>query len=136
MNKQDFWSRLKNRLAGLAVWEKVLLILGSPLWGSLLIAAVAVFVSLYASLWAVIASLWACVGTFAVSGAVGFVSGAMTVVQGHALPGFATLGAATALAGLAILSFFGMLFLTKQGLRLTKALLFRIKTRFIGKGEK
>ena len=120
----------------LATWEIVLLILGSPLWGSLLIAAVAVFVSLYASLWAVIASLWACVGAFAVSGVAGFVSGIMTVVQGLALPGFATTGAAIALAGLAILSFFGMLFLTKHTLRLTKVLLLRIKARFIGKGEK
>lgn len=139
MNKQDFWSRLKNRLAGLAVWEKVLLILGSPLWGSLLVAAVAVFVavfvSLYASLWAVIASLWACVGAFAVSGVAGLVSGIMTAVQGRALPGFATTGAAIALAGLAILSFFGMLFLTKHALRLTKVLLLCTKARFVGKEE-
>ena len=44
-------------------WEIVLLALGVPVWGSLLIAAVAVAVSLYASLWAVIVSVgcfWQC----------------------------------------------------------------------------
>ena len=40
-------------------WEIVLLALGSPIWLSLLIAAFAVALSLYASLWAVIVSLWA-----------------------------------------------------------------------------
>ena len=39
--------------------EIVLLILGSPIWLSLLIAALAVILSLYASLWSVVISLWA-----------------------------------------------------------------------------
>ena len=40
-------------------WEIVLLILGSPLWLSVLIAIFAVIFSFYVCLWAVIISLWA-----------------------------------------------------------------------------
>ena len=40
----------------LGVWEIVLLVLGSPIWISLLIAAFAVILSLYISLWALIIS--------------------------------------------------------------------------------
>lgn len=43
----------------LKAWEIVLLALGSPIWLSLGIAAVAVILSLYVSLWSVIISLWA-----------------------------------------------------------------------------
>ena len=43
----------------LGVWEIVLLVLGSPIWISLLIAAFAVILSLYISLWAVIISFFA-----------------------------------------------------------------------------
>ena len=47
----------------LKAWEIVLLALGSPIWLSLGIAAVAVILSLYVSLWSVIISLWAVFGS-------------------------------------------------------------------------
>ena len=40
-------------------WEIVLLVLGSPIWLSLLISVAAVILSLYVSLWSVIVALWA-----------------------------------------------------------------------------
>ena len=40
------------------VWRTVLLVLGAPVWLSLLIALIAVVVSLYISLWAVVISMW------------------------------------------------------------------------------
>jgi uncharacterized membrane protein len=43
----------------LHAWEIVLLSLGSPIWLSLLIAAFAVVISLYAVFWSLIISLWA-----------------------------------------------------------------------------
>ena len=51
----------------LRAWEIILLILGSPLWLSLLLAAFSVVLSLFASFWAVILSLYACELAFAVS---------------------------------------------------------------------
>ena len=51
----------------LKAWEIVLLALGSsPVWLSLGIAAAAVILAVYVSLWAVIVSLWAVFGALAV----------------------------------------------------------------------
>ena len=43
----------------LKVWELILIIIGSPVWLSLLIAAFAVVLALYIVIWALIISLWA-----------------------------------------------------------------------------
>ena len=43
----------------LRAWEIVLLVLGSPIWLSLVIALCAVVISLYAVIWSLIVSLWA-----------------------------------------------------------------------------
>lgn len=50
----------------LKVWEIVLLALGSPIWISLIAAAVVVVISVYASIWAAVASLWAVFGALSV----------------------------------------------------------------------
>ena len=44
------------------LWNTILLILGAPVWFSLLVSAFAAAISLYAALWSVIISLWACFG--------------------------------------------------------------------------
>ena len=49
-------SPLERKLTG---WEKTVMIIGSPIWGSLLIVAAAVLFSLYAVMWALIVTLWA-----------------------------------------------------------------------------
>ena len=51
----------------LRAWEIILLILGSPLWLTLLIVGFAVIFSVYVVIWAVVASLWAVVLSLAVS---------------------------------------------------------------------
>ena len=43
----------------LRTWEIVLIVLGSPLWLSLLLAALCVILAMYAVVWSVILSLWA-----------------------------------------------------------------------------
>ena len=42
----------------LSAWQIILLALGSPLWISLLIAGLAVIISVYAVIWTLTASLW------------------------------------------------------------------------------
>ena len=55
-NKMAKKSQPKRRLKA---WEILLLILGSPIWLSLLIAAFSVVLALYVSLWSILVSLWA-----------------------------------------------------------------------------
>lgn len=103
-------------------WKMVLLAVGSPIWLSLLIAAVAVVISLYASLWAVIVSLWAAFVAL-VGCAVGCLTGgAVFALSGHALSGLATVGAALVCAGLSIFAFFGCRAATKGARLLSKKL--------------
>lgn len=51
----------------LRAWEIVLLVLGSPIWLSVLIAVFAVIFAVYVVIWSVIISLWAILASLAVS---------------------------------------------------------------------
>lgn len=94
----------KRRLKG---WETALLILGSPLWLSLLVAAVAVVLSLYASLWALVISLWAAFVSLIAAGGATAVMGGDFALRGQGIPGAAMLGVGMVALGLGIFLFFG-----------------------------
>ena len=119
----------------LKAWEIVLLILGYPLWLSLVIAAAAVIFSLYVSLWSVIASLWASFGALVASSLAGTVSGIVLAGTESVLWGIAMIGAGMVCAGLSVLMFFGCKALTKGMIILTKKTTFGIKNCFIKKEE-
>lgn len=80
----------------LRAWEIILLILGSPIWASLLIAAASVLLSLYITIWAVIVSLYAVDLTFAVGALVGLVQGGIFIGTGNVAAALFYLGAAIA----------------------------------------
>ena len=103
-------------------WLIALLILGSPVWFSLLMSAFAVVLSLYVSLWSVIVSLWAVFGSLALCGLVGLVAGIISLVAGRGLIGVASLSAGLVCGGLSIFLFFGTNALTLVTIRLTKKL--------------
>ena len=117
----------------LKVWEIVLLVLGSPVWLPLGIAAFAVCLSLYVVLWAVLISIWAVDLSFAVCALGGVAGAVLFVLKGNLAGAGVMLGAAICCAGLAVLLFLGCLALTKGLLRLTKKILLGIKSLFIGK---
>ena len=105
----------------LRAWELVLLILGSPIWLALGIAALAVLLSVYIVIWAVIVSLWAVDLAFAVIGVWLLAAGVLAFLplQTGNAEGLAMIGAALVLAGLAILLFFGCRAATCGAARLT-----------------
>lgn len=102
-------------------WEIVLLILGSPVWVPLLIAAIAIMLSLYAVLWSLVISLWAIFASVAACVIGGLAGGAIIAISGNVTTGIALIGAGIACAGLSIFLFFGCLFATKGSVWLTKA---------------
>ncbi len=119
----------------LKAWEIVLLVLGSPIWLSLGIAAAAVVFSLYTCLWAVIISLWAVFGALAIC-AVGSVPGCVIfAVGGHGASGLALLSAGIVCAGLSILLFCGSKETTKGVFMLTRKMTVWTKNCCIRKGE-
>ena len=83
----------------LKAWEIAFLVLGSPIWLPLLLAAFAVALSLYVSLWAVILSLWAVFVSVAAGSISGVVLGVWFACGTHRLSGIALIGAGGLLRG-------------------------------------
>ena len=121
----------KNKLP---VWAIVLLIVGSPIWVSLLIAALSVLISVYAALWSVIVSLWATELALAVSSLASLIAAPVLFITRYAWTGLASIGAALFMAGLAIFLFFGCFYATKGMCVLSKQIFLLIKRSFVRKG--
>ena len=117
----------------LKIWEIVLLVLGSPIWLSLLIAAFAVILSLYASLWSVVISLWSVFVSLAACSIGGVLTCVVFAVGGNGASGVAMLAVGIVCAGLAIFMFYGCKAATKGVLLLTKKMVLGIKSLFVGK---
>lgn len=102
-----------------------LLIVGSPLWVPLLIAALSVIFSLYVTVWAVLFSFWASVFAFAVSALGGVVGGSVYLVFN--LPVALTLlGSGLVLAGLALALVTPMIHLTRLVIKLSVTMWLKI----------
>ena len=119
----------------LRAWEIVLLVLGSPLWIPLLVAAFAIVLSIYVVIWAVIISLWAVELALALSSLACMAWGFMSVIRGEALQATAAFGAGFVLAGISILLFYGCLAASKGAVVLTKKVALWIKSLFIKKED-
>lgn len=114
----------------------VLLILGFPVWFSLLVAAISVTFAVYASIWAVVISLYAATVSVAAVSVAGIVGFFIYLASGKALAGIVLLGGGIACAGLAILFFFGCNLVTKGVLVLGKSIVLALKRLLIGKEKR
>ena len=130
-NAKELISPKKRRSTG----EILLLTLGSPIWLSLGIAAFAVIVSLYISLWAVIISLWAVFASLAACSIGGVLACMILVASGSNTSGLAMLAAGMVSAGLSIFVLYGSKAATNSTLMLTKKVAIWIGNRFIKKEE-
>ena len=115
--------------------EIVLLVIGSPIWISLLLSALAVVLALYASWWSVLISLWASFASFAGVALGGAAVGpALCLWQGEGY-GLLVIAGALASAGLAIFSFFGCREATRGTVKLTKRMMLGLKKAFLKKED-
>lgn len=117
----------------LRAWEITLLAVGSPLWISLLAAAIAVASSLYAVLWSLVAVVWAVGGAFALSFLAGIAGLVLLCVQGSVGTGLIVFGLGAILGGLSIFLWFGAMAATKGSWLLSKKILLLIKSCFVRK---
>ncbi len=114
--------------------EITLLILGSPIWLSLLIALMVVVFAIYVSLWSVVVSLWACEAAFIGSAFGGFAAAAILFASGqNVYAGIVMIAAALVLVGFSILFFFVCRASTKGMVWLTKKITLFIKSCFLRK---
>ena len=121
----------KRRLNG---WEVTLLVLGFPMWGTVLLSLLATLLSVYLSLWSAVVSLWSAFASFALWAPVGLVAGCAYAFAGEGLPGLFLVACGLACGGLAVFSFYGcravtlgMVWLTKNCALATKRALVRRK---------
>ena len=114
-------------------WEIVLLAVGSPIWLSLAIAALAVVISLYIVLWSVVISVWSVFAALAACTLGVTFAGIVFAINGNSLSGIAAAGAGIVCAGLAIFLFFGCKAATRGIILLTKAIALGIKRSFVRK---
>ncbi|MGO5115938.1 DUF1700 domain-containing protein [Candidatus Avoscillospira sp. LCP25S3_F1] len=114
-------------------WEIVLLLVGSPLWLSLLVSAAAIVLSFYIVVWSVILSLWLVESALIGCALSGVVLGVVFAGRGNVLAGIAVVGVGLTCAGLSIFLFFGCKEVTKGILRLTGQLILGLKNCFVKK---
>ena len=125
----------KKKHASIA-WVIVLLILGSPVWLSLLMAALAVLFSAWAAIWSVVIALQSVVASLIVSALICVVAGGVFACYGNGAAGLATIGAGLVCAGLSVFAFYGCRAITGFSWRFTKKIAACIKKYFFSrKGE-
>ncbi len=121
------------RKNSLKFWEILFIVLGSPLWLSILVAAFAIMISIYAVLWSLVVSLWAVFISLAASAVGGVFLCIVHIIGENAITGFVILGVTLICAGLASFMLVGCIATTKGALSLTVKIGTTIKNCFIKK---
>ena len=111
----------------------VLLILGSPIWISLLIGALSIVIAVYAVMWSVIVCLWSAVVSLGASAIAGILYLPYYAVMGRAWVGIALAGAGLFTGGLGVFAFLGSLSATKGMAILSKQIFRFIRFCFVGR---
>lgn len=124
--------KIKRKLSGL---EITLLIVGFPIWFSLLAAFIAFVIALYASLWSVVVSMWACFASFAATSVASVLLAIFYFITGQTSLAFGLISSMFVLLGLSILFYLLCKLLTKYTIILAKKIVFSIKMLFIKKGD-
>ena len=129
-NLLDECSKVKRVSKTLAI---VLLILGSPLWVSLLAAAFAVLLAAMITIWSVILSLWSGFAALAASSLVCIAAGGVFACYGNGAAGLATIGAGLVCAGLSVFAFCGCRAVTGGSWLFTKKVAGSMKKYFFSR---
>lgn len=111
----------------------LLLILGSPLWLTLLLCVLAVVLSFYAVILSVIFAVWAAEISLLAGSVGGIAASIIVAVQGNILTGAAAFGASIFCAGLSIFLFFVCKNVSKGVFLVTKKTFSGVKNLFIKK---
>lgn len=117
----------------MSAFTVVLLVLGFPVWFSLLVAAFAVMLALYVVLWAVIVSFWSIFAALIGSAVGGVLGGVGFMCGGYVSSGLAVIAAALVCGGLSIFTFYGCKAASKGAVWLTKKMMLGIKKSMIRK---
>ncbi len=107
----------------------ILLILGSPIWLSIILTLFSVILSIYAAIASIIIALYSVVAAFLLGGAAA-VLGSPIIMYSNIYTGIALIGAGFIMFGLGIFLAYGTVILTKLTIRFTYFLGRKIKLAF------
>ena len=119
---------------GMTAMNITLLAIGSPIWVSLLISAIAIIASLYAVAWSLVISYFAVGVSLGATAVAGFFLTAVYFVQGNIGSALFVFGAGLLLIGLTILSVIGSKYIVKAMIWLSKKIWLGIKSCFVKRG--
>ena len=117
----------------LRTWEIFLIVLGSPVWVPLLIAAVSVVFAIYIVLWSLVVSVAAVVISLGAAAVAWVFGGTVIAIFSKTAMGIVCVGAGLLLAGLTIFAYFGCVYTVKGIVLVSKKIWLGIKYCFIGK---
>lgn len=117
----------------LDTWVIVLIILGFPIWFTLLVSLLSVVFSLYVSFWSIVISLWGVFVTLIGLGIGGIISGLIFLFTPSSMTGLLLLAVGLVCSGLSVYCYFGIVSLTKLLLKFGKFVILSIKKLFIRK---
>ncbi len=117
------------------VWESVLIIVGSPVWVPVLIAILAVVISLYLTVWVVLVCFYITSISMFISAIGGFIMAVAQMISGNYPIGVLFIGAAFFLIGLGILIILGIRVIAKGFLMLTQKTVKGLKKLLVNKGD-
>lgn len=117
----------------LKAWEIVLLALGSPIWISLLIAFLAILLSIYVSLWSVVILVCDMFVSFIGCSIIGLIAGLIFCLSQQVNYGLMLVGASLILAGLSIFMFFLSKLCIISIIKFTKFIILKTKNMLIRK---
>ncbi len=117
----------------LKAWEILLLVLGAPLWFSLLITIFALLFAFYIVIWSLAISFWSVMVAIFFSGLGAIFSAVVIAIRKSVLTGLALFFAGMCLTGLSFFMFIGCKAVTEGIFHLTKKIALGIKSLFVGK---
>lgn len=123
----------KRKLSGL---EITLIIVGSPIWLSLLLSLIAVLFSLYIIGWSIVISIWAILISLIAVLVAGIVLTIISLFSNIYIVALSYLGATLVILGLTILMHYVCKIITRLYIKLTKLIVLSIKKKMLKRGEK
>ena len=115
-------------------WEMVLIVLGAPVWLSLLIAVFIILLSVYIVIWSVVVSLFAVVVSLAASSVGLGLAGVVLAAMGHFAQAFLVIGVGFICAGTSILMAFVSVKAAELSVYIGKLIIIGVKRIVLGKG--
>ena len=123
----------KRKLSGL---EIALIIVGSPIWLSILLSLIAVLFSLYIIGWSIVISIWAILISLIAVLVAGIVLTIISLFSNIYIVALSYLGATLVILGLTILIHYVCKIITRLYIKLTKLIVLSIKKKMLKRGEK